>query len=527
MRGIRGLFPDTARRIASKMGEMNMRKRKGAAGLLAALMYTLFLFRLPAWAAQGEPAIWASVQDQIATVYLRGMEPDQIGECTIGSTLASPSTAEPLSELEKPVETVVLIDNSDSISEPEQALLHEILTDLIANRMSGESYTIATVADKVDYLCEDESDFAALKSAISALEYQAHETYMIDGIYSVLDRLAASDEGILRRLVIVSDGTDHQTLGYTTDELDRKASACGYPIYVLGCRGDGKGESGLKELFALARATSGEALQLTEESDSVEIVTALTDWNHAVRMEIDLPDSVCDGSDKVLRCTGTGAQSCSVTISMPVVVSPDEQEVSSPPPEESKPEELSANEQDQSAGQGQNWLVWCLVAAGVIAAGAILAFILFRKKKNSREKPDKDGFQRLPSQQEQPAYSGDTVLSSNEADGDGTVMMWDQHKNGILILEDLDQPGRKFDAPLSQGPVIVGRDDNCTIPVQWSPTVSRSQCEIVQRGGQVFVRNTSASNITKLDGKRLEEETPLVTGSLLKMGNVTFRVTIL
>lgn len=490
-------------------------------------MCAVFLFRLPAWAAEGELAIWSSVQDQTATVYLRDIEPNQVGECTIGSTLASPSPAEPVADLERPVETVILIDNSNSISEPERALLHEILSDLIANRLEGEAYTIATVADKVDYLCEEESDFAALKSAVSALEYQTHETYMVDGIYSVLDKLAASDEGILRRVIIVSDGADHQTLGYTTDELNRKASDCGYPIYVLGCRGNGEGEAGLKDLFALARTTSGQALQLTEDTDSVEIVTALTDWNHGVCMEVSLPDSVCDGSDKALRCTSTDGRSGSVTISMPVVVSTGEPEASSPPPEASEPEEPDANEQNPSAGQGQNWLIWIVAAVVVIAAGAVLAIVLARRKKGSQEKPDKDGFQRLPVQQNPPPYSGDTVLSASEPDGDGTVMMWGQQKTGILILEDVDQPERKFDAPLNQGPVTVGRDDACTIPVQWSPTVSRKQCEIVQRDGQVWVRNTSASNITKLDGNKLEGEVPLRTGSILKMGSVSFRVTIL
>lgn len=496
-------------------------------------MCAVFLFRLPAWAAEGELAIWASVQEQTATVYLRGIEPNQVGECTIGSTLASPSPAEPVADLERPVETVILIDNSNSISEPERALLHEILSDLIANRMDGEAYTIATVADKVDYLCEEESDFAALKSAVSALEYQAHETYMVDGIYSVLDKLAASDEGILRRVIIVSDGADHQSLGYTTDELNRKASDCGYPIYILGCRGNGEGEAGLKELFALARTTSGQAMQLAEETDSVEIVTALTDWNHGVCLEISLPDSVCDGSDKALHCTSTDGRSGSVTISMPVVVSSGEPETSSPPPEASEPEEPGPGEQEQSAGPGPNWLIWILAAAFVIAIGAILAVVLIKRKKGSQEQPDtgKDGFQRLPVQQDPPPYKGETVLSTSatpsESDGDGTVMIWGQQKTGILILEDVDQPERKLDAPLNQGPVTVGRDEACTIPVQWSPTVSRKQCEIVQRGGQVWVRNTSASNITKLDGNKLEGEVPLRTGSILKMGSVSFRVTIL
>lgn len=105
-------------------------------------------------------------------------------------------------------------------------------------------------------------------------------------------------------------------------------------------------------------------------------------------------------------------------------------------------------------------------------------------------------------------------------------MIWDQSPAHILVLQDIHSPQRKFDTPL-QGTVSIGRDASCTIPILWDPTVSRLQCEITQKGRQVFVRNISTSNATWLDGRKIEGDMPLTSESVVKMGHVELRVTIL
>lgn len=77
-------------------------------------------------------------------------------------------------------------------------------------------------------------------------------------------------------------------------------------------------------------------------------------------------------------------------------------------------------------------------------------------------------------------------------------------------------------------PVLVGRSDAPEIKLRIpKDSVSRRHCEFFRdEAGQVCIRDLESTNGTFVDGRQLEPRvaTPVSTGSVVKLGNVGFRV---
>lgn len=91
-----------------------------------------------------------------------------------------------------------------------------------------------------------------------------------------------------------------------------------------------------------------------------------------------------------------------------------------------------------------------------------------------------------------------------------------------LVLEELDFPGRRIEAPLGGG-VTVGRDASVCQVVLTEASVARQQCRIYERDGRVMVCNLSRSNITEVDGLPVLEDRELPAAFALRLGRVRVR----
>ena len=83
---------------------------------LAAAVAAAWVFGLPALAAGGA-GVYGTVQGQDAVLYLRSGSADAAYTCMVGNTPVTPAKATPLSGLDTPARTVILLDNSAAISE--------------------------------------------------------------------------------------------------------------------------------------------------------------------------------------------------------------------------------------------------------------------------------------------------------------------------------------------------------------------------------------------------------------------------
>ena len=74
-------------------------------------------------------------------------------------------------------------------------------------------------------------------------------------------------------------------------------------------------------------------------------------------------------------------------------------------------------------------------------------------------------------------------------------------------------------------PASIGRGQENDIPLP-HPLVSRKHCELFEREGQLFVRDSDSLNGTFIGNQPVEGEGVVSAGQLLTVGTVTFRIVI-
>ena len=162
-------------------------------------------------------------------------------------------------------------------------------------------------------------------------------------------------------------------------------------------------------------------------------------------------------------------------------------------------------------------LPFALGGAGLLAALAA-AFMALRRKKPAPAAP-------LPVQ---PAASDAPATMMAEATMfGGTAAIFGGDAAPLTVtLTDLADLAHTVTFPLD-GTVSLGRDPGlCRIVLDYDPSISRHQCDLCLRGGDVVLVNRSSSNGTKVNGEKITTECPLTDGSIIKMGNAQLRLTI-
>ncbi|MCI8398128.1 MAG: VWA domain-containing protein [Oscillibacter sp.] len=472
-------------------------------------------------AAAAETAAWGSVQGETAVLCLPGTEEAQF-TCQVGSAEAEVKSVTPLRELETPVETIVLLDNSLSIQKSERPVIKELLGDLIANRMEGERYTFATISDQVNYLCNGVSDYASLKTLVEGLEFKDQRTQLADGLYAVLDSLKQSDEGTLRRVLLIADGVDNKQVGYTQSELAALIQELGYPLYTVGCTNQSASATEeLQNLFALSRLTPGASYYLPEVQQTMDIVSGVTAWNSAVQLVIQLPAEVCDGMPKALRAVGGDGSVYTAELKMPLAAPAEQETPPTPAPAPAPAPEVPAPQPvEEPAPKGDSLPLILIGGVAVLAVAIIAALLLLRKKKDDErivEEPEAIPPVEAPAETE--------IVPGDSGDPGKTEGIFDAAPSTRLVFQDLDTPSRRIETALKDT-ILVGRDGSVCQVVFSEASVARQQCRIYRQGSWIMVENLSKSNITKLDGRPVTEPRELVSGSTLKMGRVQVRVTV-
>ena len=167
---------------------------------LAAAVAAAWVFGLPALAAGGA-GVYGSVQGQDAVLYLRSGSADAAYTCMVGNTPVTPAKATPLSGLDTPAHTVILLDNSAAIPESQRDIIHDILNGLAGTRLNGETFTLDTLGAEVTPLCDGETDYLQLKTVVDSLTYNDHTAQLTDCVYRVLDSLVQQNSPALTRVV--------------------------------------------------------------------------------------------------------------------------------------------------------------------------------------------------------------------------------------------------------------------------------------------------------------------------------------
>lgn len=469
-------------------------------------------------------------QREITNVYLGSDEAQNFAVENAGST-----------------RTIVVLDNSLSINKKYRETIKTFLTDLVASRKDGDTFTIATFAENITYLAEESNDYLDIKTQIEQLEFTDQDSYFVNTLYTVMNDIGNYQENKYTRVIVIADGVDNEALGYTDEELNRKIQTTQVPVYTIGCRGE---DESLKKMFALSRSSNAKSYLLDDMSES-DILQDLAEDSNVVKIRIVPQDKSCDGTKRAVRIS-FGEDYCTVEASMPFKTAPAEETErlpqtleapaetqtleTQPPltkPSEEVPFTTGETITEEIEPMGANMILFVLIGIAVVVAAAVIILIVCMKKsKPIKEKSGIDLSGIGHSSNINGAGENKTeILNENPENGesDKTAILG-ANDSLQLSLQDMDDPTRTFSYPV-RDKLLIGRDTaKCQIVINYNKYISAIHCEIIMKGNRLYVRDgggevIASTNGTFVNGQKAAPELPLPSGAVLKLGQIRFKVT--
>ena len=490
----------------------------------AALTLTLCIgMAITAYADSAAAIMGTYTGESDVSVYAKGtdLKADEVS-VQIATAEAASVKAQPIEELDMPMQTLVMLDNSLSITAKNQKKIEKFMQMLIADRLPNEQMSIATFDENAHTLIDYTSEREELLQAADGVSYQRQSTYLTDALYDVImEEYVNKPADVYRRIVVISDGVDKKAIGYTKDELYDLIKKAGIPIYTIGCK-NGTNNEELENMFALSRITNVDYYLLDKVKDLSKINDALKQDRAILKLTITPADAQMDGSVKAVRIAFQGHPDLTADLKMPQLL------IEEPPTEA-----LDSIADNESGKQSGSSLFILLIAGGIALIAVAVGLIVFLKKKGERQEPtsepeaDPSELQTAcqSSSQSETLYDDLTEMLPNDGEEDNrTVMIWNHGMDAQrIVLTDVHAPEHSYQITLNR-PKLVGRKaDQCDIVFDYEPSVSGAHCELSERDGRFYVRDLKSANGTFLNGGKVTEETELSSGSVLRMGRLELR----
>lgn len=383
------------------------------------------------------------------------------------------------------VTTWLLLDNSLSIKQADQAMAKQLLKDLVSSRSPNEVFTLCTFSDHLNPILQESQDYSELKQAIDHIQRNDQVTYLTDCLDELLTFETARTDVRYVRVVVISDGVDNNPGGITRDELEKKLEKTNFPIYSVGCTGNAQE---LKEMYAISRQTNAEHWALSEAQES-DIMSVMGKDEMPVRITIPIPDALCDGATKGVQVTFDDGTVIQTQVDMPfgAIAAPAPEPVPEPAPKPTPvptPPPVEEAEEKRTAADWmrEHWLP-IVIFSFAIAALAVAGYF-FLQRKRTQEDP---------------------------------------------VPEDAAGPvqDKKINPP--PGSIYLGREkEGNDITIDHS-MISKRHCAIAVSGESITVYDLESLNGTQVDDVKIERggHRQAQNGSTLTLADMEFRIEII
>jgi len=465
-------------------------------------------------------------------IYVRGIsELSSDSVIQIGNTVCTPDQIAVASfgSMNESIRTLILVDNSKSVSEKKREDIKEILKGIVSHSADNEKIKIGTFSEEINYLCDYTNDYTSLENLIDGIIYNNQDTYLSDVLYDVISELKAEQTSLCTRIIILADGADNKDIGHPNDEVRSFIGKNQYPIYTIGIPGKNNA-SELETMFSFSRAADTEFFLLDGSVSNEEIVNTLLLDQNGVCIRVNPDERLKDGSNKSILLklsTPEGVAEIMTNADMPFGIVPVEESmnVSEPTSEPEKPEVLPTisvtKEEPVTASKDdkdfQSWIfvVFGIIIAVLLAVIIVLAVVKNGKLTNPAQREHETSTTLGASVDAPPTVIGEPEIAPN----DKTPGLWKQR---YLILTNLENTNIFFKVPIMDV-VRIGRRSTQDITLD-DPKVSREHCEIILRGNLLYVKDCNAANKTLYENVTVHDEVPIVSGGELKIGDHKYRV---
>lgn len=425
--------------------------------------------------------------------------------CTIGGVECGAIMQEPISEIKIPMKTLVIINNSEDISEKKQAKIEKFVSGLVEDKQDNELIRIATYDTKVSFLTDYERDLKKLEEGLSGIEYNAEKSYLADALNDFVDNKFEVDLESYQRVIVISGDIKYKDDGVSPETLLGKIQDTGVPVYVLDCSSnlnEDEDSEDVSELKQLADNTSGTYYLMSEYESVSEIVKDLADDRKQIKVTLQ-PGPLTEQKKMqlaVLTYKGTPDPQGDTVVLKAQVKMP--QNIVLYTSEEKEEEKVKQKEEEKEQAEDIiKIVIYIAIGAAVIAIGAKGIKTVLRKKNNE----DEDMLDVSLATQKRPLQ---------------------KVAKRYLILTDVNNQNNVFKAEIT-GPIIIGRSAEATIKIDYDKSISGKHCEIILTPvNKLIIKDLQSSNGTFVRGQRVVTQVEIASGEIVQLGRVGFKVEV-
>lgn len=388
--------------------------------------------------------------------------------------------------------TLILLDNSASVSMGSRDIINATLKYLIKNAPETDSFALATYSGQTELLVDFDREESAYIDAIDRIEYTEKVTCLNDVLMDTVMNWKNSDFA-MRNILLITDGLGDDSTVYPLEEVYFTLNENAYPVYVIALSQQTNADA-LKTIASIGRISHG-GVFFTEFDDSeAEVERKLSEKIFAA---MEKKRGVMSGNEKADCVDGSEEQE---GISGADEVQEDESYESQ--------EYYGENEEIFDGGTLSNPAAFISYTPAFLILGAglfmaVVAIILLFGK--GRKKPEEacrwKGYDRAL-----------TTLRDRPVE---------------ITIEDLNNPMRFFRLPFMEHIVIGGSRNDSQVTIDHDEDVNDRHCEINFHYGKYFLKDLSSRCGTFLNGERLQNETELHSADVITVGRAKLMIRML
>lgn len=428
-------------------------------------------------------------------------------------------------------QTLVLIDNSLSVSKVNREITQLTLEYFFAHSPEGRAYCFAPFAHELDYAQSYTTDYIGLADMASRLSYVNKDISITDTLTGILEEWQEGDFAC-RDILIVTDGKQEAAERFRDEEMFFMINNTRYPVYVLLLEQEGNADA-KKDLSAICRLSGGKLFSTEFEGSEAEVERKLSEqifeamekyandnWNiyeNSLDEEVydDGETAECE-NDENADLGAEDAQEINETVETDISYGlPNDEEI------------IFCEEEKENVFDDP-------LSMGIMGGGLFLAiFACFlcwcfmirhkRKQKVMDDELKKCIEEKLYDRENgiECEYTGTVSLVRRNSlpESDSSTRLLYEEGSGIDIsFEDAANPSKYFRRTVTSK-LRLGRLENaCDLAFDYDDSVSSVHCEIIYKDGRVFVKDLDSSNGTFVNGQKIYTLCALTDGDMLKLG---------
>lgn len=451
--------------------------------------------------ADGFGVVQTNIKEQKVDVFVSGEIKQNKISCIISNQTANVVDSGFVGEKGITVRTTVLIDASSSMARDNgQEKVLELLHEMIDKIDKNEEYRIVTFGESINEVQKYTSDRYDLSKSIQKIVFNDTKSTMYDAIYNTLPKMEQiNGSPCFYRTIVISDGEDLSQSLITKEEVYSALQSNTYPVDTVFVS-NSKLIQPTKDMMAISRISGGRFYDLREDV-TIESICSELSVDDVFWLRLDIPNSLLDGSIRYLIISDGSTSNIEVGIKVPAIIAESSEESV-----ESKTEEssiTSAAEPDENKSSSIfSPIFWIIIASvAVVIIVTVVLIVVFSRKKHTIQK----------------------LTSENNIGGRTEFIPAREQMELFIRLRNIDNPDMIWELKLVNQ-LLIGRNTACDICLE-EGSVARQQCKIFKNSnGVATLENLSGSNITMLNGTKINFPQPIKEGDKIKCGRITLMV---